>query len=99
MRVEYCDLCASPLKENNYWMLYVSEPRDTNFNEIEDYAVYMKRVEREVKEICPSCKHIFDKMFELKLQRLSELTEEITYTFELPTKPNPKETKDGKEKK
>ena len=99
MRVEYCDLCASPLKENNYWMLYVSEPRDTNFNEIEDYAVYMKRVEREVKEICPSCKHIFDKMFELKLQRLSELTEELNLTYKLPTKPNPKERKNDKEKK
>jgi len=99
MRVEYCDLCASPLKENNYWMLYVSEPRDTNFNEIEDYAVYMKRVEREVKEICPSCKHIFDKMFELKLQRLSELTEELNLTYKLPTKLNPKERKNDKEKK
>ena len=99
MIVNYCDLCATPLKENSFFILYVSEPRDSNFKGMEEYLEYLKRVENAAKEICPNCKHIFDKMFELRLQRLSELTEEINLTYNLKSKPNPKDRKDGKEKK
>jgi hypothetical protein len=99
MIVNYCDLCNTPLKENGFFMLYVSEPRDRNFKGMEEYLEYMNRVESAVKEICPSCKHIFDKMFELRLQRLSELTEELNSTYNLKSKLNPKDRKDGKEKK
>ena len=97
MQVNYCDLCASPLKEGNFYMLYISEPRDTNFNEMAEYFDYMKKVRSSVKEVCPSCKHIFDKMFDLRLQRLSELTEEINCTYNLQS--HPKDKKNGKEKK
>jgi len=93
----YCDLCMTPLKEHNYFMLYVSEPKDTNYDEY-NYNEYLKKVQKRVKEICPGCKHVFDKMFELKLQRLSELANEINLIYELPSKKNPKERKDGKEK-
>jgi hypothetical protein len=96
VQVQYCDLCGTPLKEYNYFMLYISEPRDTNFNEMGEYYDYMKKVQKEVKEICPTCKHIFDKMFELRLQRLSELTEEINCTYNLPPKLNLKDKKNGK---
>jgi hypothetical protein len=99
MNVNYCDLCASILKEGNFYMLYVSEPRDRDFKGMEEYLEYMKRVEGAVKEICPSCKYIFDKMFELRLQRLSELTEEINLTYNLKAKLNPKDRKNGKDKK
>ena len=99
MQITYCDLCAAPLKDNNAFMLYITEPKDSNFNEISNYVEYMKKVQQGVKEICPSCKHIFDKIFDLKLQRLSELTEEINLTYNLKAKLNPKDRKDGKEKK
>ncbi len=94
MQINYCDLCSSPLKDNNYWMLYISEPKTTNFNEL-DYYSYLKKVEKGVKEICPTCKHVFDKMFELRLHRLSELTEEImkSYNFNKKDKNNEKEKK------
>jgi hypothetical protein len=98
MLVNYCDLCGNPIKGNNYFMLYVSTPKDTNFNEMEDYISYMKKVERGVKEICPTCKHIFDRIFELKLKKLCELTEEIDKIYKLPSKKNPKE-RNGKNKK
>jgi hypothetical protein len=99
MHVSYCDLCGTPLKENNYYMLYTSEPKNTNFNEMNDYYNYLKKVEQGVKEVCPSCKHIFDKIFELKLERLSELANEINFTYNLPSKKNPKERKNEKENK
>jgi hypothetical protein len=99
VQVSYCDLCGTPLKEGNYLMLYICEPRNTNFNEIGEYMEYMKKVERGVKEICPSCKHVFDRMFELRLERLSELAGEIMNTYNLPSKKNPKEKGNGKEKK
>jgi hypothetical protein len=99
VQVNYCDLCSSPLKENNYFMLYVSEPKKTNYDEMTSYVEYLKKVERGVKEICPNCKHIFDKMFELKLQRLSELTNELNLIYKLPSKKNLKERGNDKEKK
>lgn len=99
MQVNYCDLCSAPLKENNFWMLYISEPRNTNYGETEYIDDYIKRVQKGVKEICPGCKHIFDKMFELRLERLSELSEEILNLYKLQSKQNPKERKNGKDKK
>jgi hypothetical protein len=38
-------------------------------------------------------------MFELRLHRLCELAEEINLTYNLPSKKNPKERKNEKEKK
>ena len=102
MKVLYCDLCMTPLKENNTWMLYIASPtnnRGGDFEEPAEYYNYLQKVQKEVKEICPTCKHIFDKMFELRLQKLSELTDEIKYDFSLKAKQNPKERKNGKEKK
>jgi hypothetical protein len=101
MQVNYCDLCSAPLKENEYFMLYVSTPSSYPIhpNEMEDYYNYLNKVRSGVKEICPSCKHIFDKMFELRLQRLSELTDEINLIFDLHSKSNLKEKNNGKDKK
>lgn len=100
MQVNYCDLCSAPIKEGNFYMLYMSEPKDKNSLEsLNDYHNYMDKVEKGVKEICPTCKHIFDRMFQLRLQRLSELTEELNLTYNLTSKKNPKERKNGKDKK
>lgn len=96
--VTYCDLCMQPLKENGFFVLYISSPNETNVNE-SDYYSFLKKVQRETKEICPSCKHVFDKMFELRLHRLSELAQEINQTYELPSKKNPTERKNEKENK
>lgn len=107
MQVNYCDLCGVPLKENNYYMLYVSgasgpnEPETRNFDEqmgevnynSNAYHERMAKIEREMKEICPACKAIFDKMFELRMERIGELADEILLTFQKKAKPNPKERK------
>jgi hypothetical protein len=99
VNVSYCDLCFAPLKDDNCYMLYIAEPKNLNYNEMNECYDYIKKVRGGVKEICPTCKHIFDKMFELRLQRLSELTEEINEIYNLTSLKNPKERKNGKKEK
>jgi hypothetical protein len=108
MQVIYCDLCGAPLKENGAYTLYVNNPDnpppDNNkFDNANDYYYaynrYIIQLRRDVKEICPSCKFVFDKMFELRLQRLSELADTIYQEYQLPSRKNPKERDNGKEKK
>jgi hypothetical protein len=99
MQVAYCDLCGTPLKESNYFIFYISEPQQNKFNEINEYYDYLKRVEKDVKEICPTCKHIIDKIFELRLQNLSALANDLLGIYNLPSLKNPKERKNGKDKK
>lgn len=94
--VTYCDLCMVPLKESDYYVLYITAPR--NVRDPEDYFSYLKKTDDEIKEICVNCKYIFDKIFELKLQRLSELTEEINLIYNIPYKKNKKEKNNEKEK-
>ena len=93
MQISYCDLCGAPLKDGNCYMFYITEPRASNFNEADEYYNYLQKVRRDVKEICPTCKHIFNKMFELRLTRLSELTDEINTNYNLPSKKNEKKQK------
>lgn len=99
MNVVYCDLCGSILKEGGSAVLYISEMRSKDIKDTEAYYDYLKKVKEESKEICPTCLKIFNKIFELRLQRLSELTEEINLIYNLKSIKNPKERKNGKEKK
>lgn len=101
MIVNYCDLCGVPLKEHNFFTLYISEPHELDARDLdtEAYYQYVKQVQKDVKEICPACKHVFDKMFELRLSRLSELAIELNSMYNLPAKKNLKDRKNGKEKK
>jgi len=95
MLINYCDLCGSPLKENNFTTLYVNNPNNpppdsTKFDNIDDYSKaynsYILRLQRDVKEICPSCRHLFNKIFEYRLEGMAKLTEDCRYLFNLPTK-------------
>jgi hypothetical protein len=108
MQVQYCDLCGTPMKDYNYYLLYVHNPGLSipNINNFDDekeyyraYYKYVMSVQGETKEICSGCKCIFDKIFELRLQRLSELTDSIYREFQLPSRPNPDERKNNEKKK
>jgi len=90
MLINYCDLCSQPLKENNFHTLYSSSPENPppdpkKYEDINDYYSayerYIKYVEKEIKQICPTCKSIMDKIFELRLQNLNKVTEEIINTY------------------
>jgi hypothetical protein len=99
MQVNYCDLCGQPLKERIYFTLYVKDPSVKSTNDEDAYWEMVAKIQRDVKVICPSCKHVFDQIFELRLKRLCELTEEINSMYNLKSKKNPKERKNGEEKK
>lgn len=108
MLINYCDLCATPLKDNNYFMLYVNNPINpppdsSKFDNINDYYYaynqYLIKLQRDVKEICPACRHLFNKIFEYRLEGMARLTEDCKELFNLPTVKNPKERNNGKEKK
>lgn len=107
MNIQYCDLCGTPMKESSYYLLYIHNPGFTmpnanNFDSMNEYYSayyrYLMNIQKETKEICPTCKHVFDKIFEYRLQGLSRLAEECTNLFNLPPKEK-KEKKNGKEKK
>jgi len=84
MQVNYCDLCGQPIKDGESWVLYLSPP--TILNQAQYYDELIKTIKKNSKEICLRCKDIFDKIFELRLQRLSELTEEINNAYHMPLK-------------
>lgn len=95
MLVNYCDLCGVPLKSNNFFSLYCCSPDscapdmnkyDNSDDYWKDYARYIVQLRREVKEVCPSCKHIFDKVFEYRLNAMMKLTDECADLFNLPPK-------------
>jgi len=102
MKIEYCDICDTPLKDGDFWTLYLTH--DTNKAQdvqdfYNDYQNYIKRLEKEVKDVCPSCKKLIDEIFKFRLQNLNQINNELFGIYELQTKPNPKDRKNGKEKK
>jgi len=66
MDVQYCDICLNPIKEGTLYQLYLSKPRPDALNSAEEYNKYLLEVKKEVKDICPTCKHIIDRIFELR---------------------------------
>ena len=103
MQVDYCDLCNQPLKENQYWLLFVSSPNDRITNQ--NYFEYMEKVKKGTKEICPTCKLIYDEIFRLRLKNLSQLAIKLLGIYELSSdsikkvKKFKKNIKDEKQKK
>jgi hypothetical protein len=99
VQIIYCDLCGQPLKESTdkypgYYILYLSPSgsKDT-FDSSSEYLNYLKRIEKDVKEICPHCKDIIDKIFELRLENLGKLAEDILETYSHPARIPPHEKK------
>ncbi len=101
MRVDYCDLCGVPLKGDNYHVLYFSNANDNidKYETTQEYYAYLNRLQKEIKTICPTCKEIIDKIFELRLENLDKLTQELLGIYVLPSKQNPKERKPKNGKK
>ena len=100
MKIEYCDICDTPLKNGDFWTLYMTH--DANKTQdaqdfYNDYQNYIKRLEKEVKDICPSCKRLIDEIFRLRLQNLNQINLELLGIYDLPSY-NKKDKKNGKEK-
>lgn len=100
MNIKYCDFCDVPLKFDDFYILYLAYSKtNTPPHDMEDYERYLRHIEKETKEICPSCKTLIDEVFRLRLNNLKELKNELLGIYETPTRPNPKERKNDKEKK
>ena len=86
MVVSYCDLCATPLKDGLSYILYIANPVDMNrhLETREEVEQYIKRVDSEQKEICPTCKHLFDRIFFHRLEGMANLTQECYDLFAIP---------------
>lgn len=102
MQINYCDICGSPLKGNDFWTMYLTH--DTNKEqEASDYyndaQNYLKKIEKEVKDICPTCKKLIGEIFKLRLQNLNQLNSELLGIYKLPTKINKHERQNRKPKK
>jgi len=108
MQVNYCDLCRVPLKDGDYYMLYITKAQPEqqaqqsqeevqklygdSFNSYAYYD-YVKKVQQGVKDVCPKCKEIFDRLFAVRMERIGELADDIMLTFEQKTKIPPHEKK------
>lgn len=86
--VHYCDLCGVPLKNKDYFRLYVANvgELEKNYNTYEDYYHYFQRAQNAVKDICPTCKEITDRIFELRFQNLFQLSNELMGMYKLENK-------------
>jgi protein-arginine kinase activator protein McsA len=86
MEVHYCDLCAGPMKDGQSWILYTASPQamQESLESKEQVLNYVSKVESEQREICPTCKHLFDRIFFHRLEGMAALTEECVELFNLP---------------
>jgi hypothetical protein len=85
MICHYCDLCLSPFKEDDMYILRVSPPLTED--EIKAYYAnnndYWNKIKNEIKEICPTCKMLIDKIFQLRRDNLCELANQIETMYRL----------------
>ena len=86
MEVTYCDLCANPIKDGQSWILYIASPENLHqaLESRDDVDKYINKVKSEQKEICPTCKHLFDRIFFHRLEGMAALTEECYELFNIP---------------
>ena len=99
-RVEYCDLCDSPLKNREYYLLHIAFANAvSHYDNVEDYYKYVDKLEKEVKDLCPTCKEIIDEIFKLRKGKLNELSEELLGIYKKPTKKPPHGDKRKNKKK
>lgn len=86
MNIVYCDLCANPCKDGQTYILYIASPEQLGqaLETKEDVHHYINKVQSEQKEICPTCKHLFDRIFFHRLEGMAALTEECYNLFNLP---------------
>jgi len=86
MQVNYCDLCGTPMRDGQSWILYIASPESMaqTLESHEEVSRYISKVQSEQKEICPTCKHLFDRIFFHRLEGMAGLTEECYELFNLP---------------
>jgi hypothetical protein len=104
MQVDFCDMCGAIIKDK-FFTLYIASPKYSTSSDSDDYGNcnetyndYLTKIRNESKIMCPNCKIIFDEIFRLRLNQLSELTAELYRIYESPTRTT-KYEKEQKEKR
>jgi hypothetical protein len=105
--VHYCDLCAVPLKGTGaIYTLYISKMDANDYENDADDAnntarlhKHIKDIERDIQEICPSCKLVYDKIFELRFQNLSMIASDLLGIYNLKSRESVQEKEAKKKRK
>ena len=90
MKMNYCDLCGCPIKGDNSYVMYIAKSNSINITNENDYYNYLKKLEKEVKEICPQCKLIIEEIFKLRYQNLNQISLELLGIYQKESKEPPK---------
>ena len=87
MELHICDFCSAPIKGEDYYQLYVRHISE-HYNDEDNVNSfsYLNTEAKKVKEICPTCKGIFDRIFELRMEKIEELAAELQRMYELAPK-------------
>ncbi len=92
--IPYCDTCGVPLKEGQYHILYSYDaktppPSPADYTDrnlfYREYNNYLEDMQKKAKMICPTCKMVIDKIFELRFKNLCQLSNELLGIYNLPT--------------
>jgi len=91
MKVTYCDLCGTAIKNNTGVILL-------KFNQMDNptmmsYTSFLDILEQSMKEICPTCAMIIDEIFKLRYYNLSKLNQELFGIYKLESSDKVKQTK------
>ena len=77
MKVNYCDLCDCPIHGKRYTLTITEDEVHSDSN----FQTFLKN--KSTKEVCGSCKTLFDKLFLNRKKGLVDLAEYIKDLFEL----------------
>lgn len=89
MQLSICDVCGIPIKPNDK-KYAMSEQEMTEDNaQYTDILDYMQSQQRkygkiQVKEVCQTCKQIYDRFFQLRKDEITKLNKEIEKSYQDP---------------
>jgi len=82
MKVVYCDLCGSPIKQIKYLLKYFKY----HVNEETDSPSRFNSFSSSEKEICETCKEMIDNIFKLRMEGILKLAKDLKTIYQMPVK-------------
>jgi hypothetical protein len=82
-----CDLCGSPIKEEDFYTISIVGNKQKNqIHTNDDYYNTLSSIVRDIKDICPTCKQLIDEIFRLRKDNLYRISEELLGIWKLKEK-------------
>lgn len=82
MRIHYCDFCGAVLKDTETDLVMIIEKKKYE-EEVENNPYRMPDFDKEIFEVCTSCKDMIRLIFKLKKDKMKELEKELEYVYKL----------------